>query len=81
MDKICLRLFWAVKNDADYTSKEGVLFTYDDVKAGSPYNASSVDAPNRIRCVRTKDYKYARYFIAEGTYPDEYEMYDLQKRS
>lgn len=65
-------------DSSDYTSKEGVLFTFDDVKAGSNQNPSSVDAPNRIRCVRTKKYKYARYFIAEGTYPEEIEMYDLE---
>lgn len=63
----------------DYTPQEGVLFTFDDVKAGSSENPSSVDAPNRIRCVRTKRYKYARYFIAEGQYADEFEMYDLLK--
>ncbi len=63
----------------DYKGQEGVLFTFDDVKAGSPDNPSSVDAPNRIRCVRTRRYKYARYFIAEGQYADEFEMYDLLK--
>lgn len=62
----------------DYRSKKGVLFTFDDVKAGSNQNPSSVDAPNRIRCVRTQNFKYARYFIAEGTYADEFEMYDLK---
>lgn len=61
-----------------FKSQDGVLFTFDDTKAGSAYNPSSVDAPNRIRCVRTKRFKYARYFIAEGTYADEFEMYDLK---
>lgn len=65
-------------DDSNYRPKEGVLFTFDDVKAGSNQNPSSVDAPNRIRCVRTKKFKYARYFIAEGTYADEFEMYDLE---
>mgnify|MGYP000076312746 CR=1 FL=1 len=63
--------------DNHFKSQEGILFAFDDVKAGSNTNPSSVQAPNRIRCVRTKNYKYARYFIAEGTWADEYEFYDL----
>lgn len=69
--------FDALPTDAQFQSQEGVLFAFDDTKAGSNTNPSSVQAPNRIRCVRTKDYKYARYFIAEGTWADEFEMYDL----
>ena len=70
--------FPEVPSDTQFQSQEGVLFAFDDVKAGSNTNPSSVQAPNRIRCVRTKDYKYARYFIAEGTWADEFEMYNLK---
>lgn len=69
--------FVSKPEDAQFKSQEGILFTFDDVKAGSNTNPSSVQAPNRIRCVRTKEYKYARYFIAESTWADEYELYDL----
>jgi len=53
-----------------------VLFTFDDfrVEANKP---SAVEAADRIRCVRQKDWKYARYFHADSSYKEEYEMYDL----
>jgi choline-sulfatase len=53
-----------------------VLFTFDDfrVEANRP---SAVAAADRIRCVRTKEWKYARYFHADSSYKEEYEMYDL----
>ncbi|MBP2656394.1 MAG: betC [Firmicutes bacterium] len=53
-----------------------VLFTFDDyrVEANRP---SAVAAANRIRCVRTKEWKYARYFHGDSSYKEEYEMYDL----
>jgi len=53
-----------------------VLFTFDDVRveANKP---SAVNAADRIRCVRQKDWKYARYFHADSSYKEEYEMYDL----
>lgn len=37
-----------------------------------------VRQPNHIRCVRTAQYKLARYFDPNGRVPDEWEMYDLQ---
>ncbi|HEX3047963.1 MAG TPA: sulfatase-like hydrolase/transferase, partial [Bacillota bacterium] len=53
-----------------------VLFTFDDfrVEANRP---SAVAAADRIRCVRTNGWKYARYFQADSSYKEEYEMYDL----
>jgi choline-sulfatase len=53
-----------------------MLFTFDDfrVEANKP---SAVEAADRIRCVRTKEWKYARYFHADSSYKEEYEMYDL----
>lgn len=38
---------------------------------------SSVRQPNHVRCVRTKEYKFARYFDPSGTETDQWEMYDL----
>jgi len=56
--------------------QEQIVFTYDDVRAGNP-NASPVNAADRIRCIRETKWKYARYFHAKGSYPEEWEMYDL----
>jgi hypothetical protein len=36
-----------------------------------------VRQPNHIRCVRTQDYKLARYFDPSGNAAQEWEMYDL----
>ena len=64
----------------DPESPEGVqdeiVFTYDDVRASNP-NGVPVKAADRIRCVREEKWKYARYFHQTGSYPEEWEMYDL----
>ena len=38
----------------------------------------AVKQPNHVRCVRTRDYKLARYFDPSGQAPQEWEMYDLR---
>ncbi|HEX4293164.1 MAG TPA: sulfatase-like hydrolase/transferase [Rhizomicrobium sp.] len=38
---------------------------------------SSVKQPNHVRCVRTAEYKLARYFDPSGAYAQEWEMYDI----
>ncbi len=38
----------------------------------------AVKQPNHVRCVRTSDYKLARYFDPSGRTPQEWEMYDLR---
>ena len=63
-------------NDAPV--QDHILFTFDDVKAGSNSNPRVVNAADRIRAVIEKDWKYARYFDALGSYEEEYEMYDLK---
>lgn len=57
--------------------QDAVLFTFDDVKAGQENIEHMVNPPNRIRCIREKNWKYARYFDANGKEAEEYEMYDL----
>ncbi|HTQ15227.1 MAG TPA: sulfatase-like hydrolase/transferase [Rhizomicrobium sp.] len=37
----------------------------------------AVRQPNHVRCVRTMEYKLARYFDPSGKEPDQWEMYDL----
>jgi arylsulfatase A-like enzyme len=57
--------------------QDDVVFTFDDTRAGNP-NAVPVKAADRIRCVREEKWKYARYFHQDGSYPEEWEMYDLE---
>src|SRR5690606_38714348 len=64
--------------DKDKPVQEAILFTYDDTKASAADKASVVKAANRIRCVRTTEWKYTHYFDALGGYPEEFELYDLR---
>jgi len=57
--------------------QDAVLFTFDDIRASSSTMQNVVAAPNRIRCVRTKEAKYAEYFQADSKYAPQYELYDL----
>ncbi len=59
--------------------QESIMFTFDDTKASSADVPSAVFAANRVRCIRTKKWKYTYYFHALGSYPTEYELYDLEK--
>ncbi len=63
--------------DGKATGSNDLYFTFDDVRAGFPNNPSAVRAANRIRCIRETRWKYARYFDANGSYPEEFELYDL----
>jgi arylsulfatase A-like enzyme len=64
-------------NDDEPQLRTEVLFTFDDYRVEGEH-PSAVAAANRIRCVRTKDWKFARYFHADSSYREEYEMYDLK---
>lgn len=57
--------------------QDAILFTFDDIKAGQENIEHMVNPPNRIRCIREKNWKYARYFDGDGQEAEEYEMYDL----
>ena len=57
--------------------QDATLFTYDDIRAGAVNTKEPVNAADRIRCLRQSDWKYSRYFRAEGSYPEEFEMYYL----
>src|SRR4029077_17787189 len=57
--------------------QDEVLFTFDDMHAGTGKVREVVPAAGRIRCIREPGWKYARYFHAEGSFPAEFEMYDL----
>lgn len=70
--------------------QDSILYTYDDVYAGqdpnlipSPLNPvhGILPANNRLQALRTKDFKYARYFSGDKTYkPKNWdgEFYDLR---
>lgn len=62
----------------DEPVQDAVLFTFDDTKASANNVSSAVKAANRLRCIRTTEWKYVHYFHALGAYPDEYELYDLR---
>lgn len=67
-----------VLDDPHVSKQDQILFTYDDVRAGSANQDPVVLAPNRIRCLRTKRWKYAVYFSADSSYQPQYEFYDLE---
>ena len=81
------------RSKLDHESKDvqsSVLYTYDDIYAGQdPRNSIPQGAwdhgllpgPNRLQAVRTKDFKYARYYSEDKTYePKNWqgELYDLR---
>ena len=69
----------AMINDPTVSVQDSVLFTFDDVRASSASQEYVVNAPDRIRCVRQAEWKYAEYFDADSTYPREYELYKLDE--
>ncbi len=70
--------FSDIINDPSVESvQDEILFTFDDIKAGMEKVDQLVAPPNRIRCIREKDWKYARFFDLDGNVAPEFEMYDL----
>lgn len=65
----------AIKEDK--AVQEAILFTFDDTKAGSATKPSAVPAANRVRCIRTEEWKYVYYFDALGQYANQYELYNV----
>lgn len=63
--------------DTGTAVQHSILFTYDDIKAGSNSNWAVVKAANRIRCIRTEKWKFDYYFDASSAYFKQYELYDL----
>jgi arylsulfatase A-like enzyme len=67
-----------VRDPAAEPVQDEVLFTFDDMHAGIGLVPEVLPgAPGRIRCIRERRFKYARYFDAEGRHATEHEMYDL----
>jgi arylsulfatase A-like enzyme len=70
-----------VMNPASPPVQDYVLFTFDDIYAGTdPANSPQglVAPPNRLQMIRTADYKYVRYYDGGGGTSEQSEFYDLQ---
>jgi hypothetical protein len=70
-----------VMNPASPPVQDYVLFTFDDIYAGTdPANSPQglVAPPNRLQMIRTADYKYVRYHDGGGGTSEQSEFYDLQ---
>ena len=70
-----------VLNPAAPPLQDYVLFTFDDIYAGTDQALSPsglVDPPNRIQMIRTTDFKYARYTDGAGVAAEQGEFYDLR---
>jgi choline-sulfatase len=65
--------------EGDDSLQSSILFTFDDIRASNGNVKQVVAGPDRIRCIREQRWKYAHYFKADSSYPDEYEMYDLEQ--
>lgn len=66
---------------AAYPPQDYILFTYDDIYAGQSredFPGGITTPPNRIQAIRTADFKYVRYYDADGVEPDQEEFYDLR---
>jgi choline-sulfatase len=64
--------------------QSSVLFSFDDINSGQESGGSTngvIPAPNRVRALIEKDYKYALYFDGTGEQEPQDEFYDLRNDS
>lgn len=62
--------------DGEYEVQEYIHFTYDDMYLTTPKPQSM--GPAHIRCIVSREWKYAVYFDPHYGQKAEYEMYDLK---
>jgi choline-sulfatase len=72
-----------LRNPAGKAVQDAILFTFDDIwcgqeMAGNPNGV--VTAPNRLRALIEKDFKYVYYFDGEGAEKPQDEFYDLRSK-
>jgi arylsulfatase A-like enzyme len=68
-----------IRDPANGAVQDEVLFTFDDMHPGTGRVQEVLpNLAGRIRGIRERRFKYARYFRADGAAPEEHEMYDLQ---
>jgi arylsulfatase A-like enzyme len=77
-------------NHEELDVQSSLLYTYDDIYAGQDprysipqgsWDHGLLPGPNRLQAVRTKDYKYVRYFSGDKSYEPrnwQGEFYDLR---
>lgn len=73
-----------LKNPDGPAVQDSILFTFDDIYCGQEASGSPngiVNAPNRIRAIIEKDYKYASYFDGTGVASPQDEFYDLRSKA
>lgn len=73
-----------IKDHTAPAVQSNILFTFDDVFSGQDGGGSPngiVGAPNRIRALIEKDYKYALYFDGMGVELPQDEFYDLRSQA
>lgn len=73
-----------IENPASGPVQDAILFTFDDIWSGQ--NAAGnpngiVPAPNRLRALIEKDYKYVYYFDGLGVADPQEEFYDLRSHA
>ncbi len=64
--------------------QSSILFTFDDIYSGQEAGSSTngvVAAPNRVRALIEKDFKYALYFDGTGVENPQDEFYDLRSEA
>lgn len=68
-------------NPAGPAVQDSILFTFDDIWSGQNAGEKTngiISAPNRIRALIEKDYKFAHYFDGQGIEPLQEEFYDMR---
>lgn len=73
-----------LRNPSGRPVQDSILFTFDDIwsgqeSAGNPNGIAA--APNRIRALVTKEFKYVYYFDGEGVEKPQDEFYDLRSKA
>lgn len=73
-----------IENPNGPAVQDSILFTFDDIWSGQDASGSPngiVTAPNRLRALIEKDYKYVYYFDGLGVATPQDEFYDLRSNT
>lgn len=69
----------SIFSNPNLSVQDEVIFTYDDICAGQQTAGHNgvIDGSNRLQMIRTKDYKFVRYWDAFYDHKEEEEFYNL----
>ncbi len=70
-----------ITNPTGPAVQDSILFTFDDIWSGQNAGSNTngiVPAPNRLRALIEKDYKFVHYFDGQGVEAPQEEFYDLR---